>query len=220
MRSRGRGTRHGQSGSTLLPGVLLIFGLAGCGDDSTGPETGRAEAFVGDDPGSAATMALLAGEPADGSSGASLTFTGTAAGDFQASVSADGNTWIDLGSPNGITVQLQSSGKGTTVHGAQTVPAATYARARLILRDVEITVNAGSQVDGVTLETDAKLDLALDEELVLEREVGPVTATVDSGIEVLFDLNAEAWLTAEAVTTGTLSESQVAASVTAAAASR
>lgn len=181
---------------TVLP---LLFGLAGCGDEATGPRTGQAEAFVGDAPG---------GSP---------TFTGTAAGDFQASVSVDGSTWVDLGSPNGITVVLQSAGIGTTVHGAQAVPAGTYRWARLVLRDIEIILEAGSRVDGTVLDADAKIDLAAEEPLFVEREVDPVTVTSDSGIRILFDLDAEAWLTDEAVTTGTVPGSQVAAAMTAAA---
>lgn len=205
---------------TALPGIVVLFGLWGCGDDATGPEAGRAEAFVRDEPGIAMAAIVPARAPAGRAASNSQAFTGTAAGDFQAAISADGSTWHDLGSPNGITVQLQSSTERTTVHGEQGVPAATYARVRLVIRDVEITVNAGSEVDGVTLDADAKLSLAPEDELVIERQVGPVTVTADSGVEISFDLNSEAWVTADAIAGGAVLESQVAASVTAVAGSR
>lgn len=214
---RCRGEKFLGAGRRLitLPAIVALFAVGGCGGDATGPESGLAEAFVQDDPGSVMTAVVPARALSGRATSVLPTLAGSAAGDFQAAISSDGETWIDLGSPNGITVQLQISGEGTSVHGEQDVAVATYTWVRLVIRDVEITVNAGSEVDGVTLDADAKLSLAAGEGLVIEREVGPITVTSDSRIQIAFDLNSEAWLTAEVIAAGTVSESEVAASVTA-----
>ena len=86
--------RGGHEGRTSLlcavAIVTVVLASAACDDDSpTGPiAQTRVDARVQDSTGSS-------------------TVTGAFAGNFQASI-WDGDRWVDLGSPNGITVGLQS----------------------------------------------------------------------------------------------------------------
>src|SRR5919106_3022614 len=98
--------------------AIVTLPSAACDDSPTGPTAQtRVDARVQDSPGSSATV------------------TGTLAGNFFASI-WDGSRWVDLGSPNGITVALQSAGASTTVHGEQSVPEGSYSRVRLVLQGV------------------------------------------------------------------------------------
>ena len=100
-------------------GIALV--AAGCGDDALDPNvTGLVNAFVHDTPAGAAA------------------FTGTVAGDQHVSIRSTGDTWVDVGMPNGITVALQST-TPTTVHGSTSVPAGSYDRVRLTLSAVMVS---------------------------------------------------------------------------------
>lgn len=210
MRSGARTMMRRALGAAVV--VAVAAGAAACGDDvPLGLEEGGVEAFVGDEPEGSAALA-----PASHALVSSV--SGTAAGDFQASISADGETWVDLGSPNGITVQLQTTGERTTVHGRQTVPAGAYSRVRLVLSDVQVTVAAGSEIGGVVLDADATVQVAADEPWTIELQVPPFTVSAEADVEVAFDLNSHAWLTSEAVQTGVASETEVRTAVSASAA--
>ena len=109
--------------------------LAGCGD-GLDPELGLVNAFVHDTP---------------GGSGA---FMGTASGDFHVSIRLSGGPWVEVGSPNGITVALQSA-TPTTVHGSTSVPIGTYDRVRLTLSRVTFRVDAGGTIESTPLGANA-----------------------------------------------------------------
>src|SRR5687767_12574813 len=111
----------------LAIAVAVACLAVACGDSPTGPSSGtRVEAAVRDSPAGSATM------------------TGTIAGNIFASI-WDGSRWVDLGSPNGITVALQSASL-TTVHGEQSVAATTYSRVRLVMQGATARVARGSVV--------------------------------------------------------------------------
>ncbi len=164
--------------------LIATLVLSGC-SESLGPDAGSAEAFVHDD-------------PPPGS-----TFAGTAAGDFYASISTDGETWLDLGSPNGITVELQSA-SATTVHGAQSVPHSTYRWVRLSFRDVQIKVAAGSTIGGTTFDGEQTVELAANEEISAPIQVGAFEIDDASGAVISFDLNSDEWLTLDRVLAGAI----------------
>ena len=123
-------------------------------------------------------------------------FTGTLTANANVSVSRDGQTWFDLGSPNGITIQLQSAASGTTVHGEVDVPAATYTQARLTLRNAQATIRAGSTVNGVALASDVILAVGgSDREVVIQKQV---TVSASNGrAAFVFDLNSRSWVTTQ-----------------------
>ncbi len=176
--------------------LIATLVLSGCASDSLRPDAGSAQAFVHDDPPLGST------------------FAGTAAGDFYASISADGQTWFDLGSPNGISVQLQSA-SATTVHGAQSVPEGTYRWVRLSFRDVQIKVAAGSAIGGTTFDEEQTVELAANEEVSVPIQVGPFEIDDASGAVISFDLNSEEWLTLERVQAGEIAGQEIVDFVTA-----
>ena len=165
--------------------MIAVQALSGCAGDGLGPDAGSAEAVVHDD------------APIES------TFAGTAAGEFYASISTDGQAWLDLGSPNGITIELQSA-SATTVHGAQSVPHGTYRWARLSFRNVQIKVAAGSTIGGTTFEGEQTVELAANEETSVPIRVGPFEIDEGSGAVISFDLNSEEWLTLERVLAGAI----------------
>lgn len=207
------------SDSTRLRGcgaaaLGLALALLGC-SESLGPDgsgTGFARALVSDDPSSttpqaaasAPTFAIAGGSGSGG-------YTGTISGDVAVAISADGVVWYSLGSPNGTTVQLQASGGGADVHGEVTVPAGTYARVRLILRDAHMRIHAGSQIDGITLTADAQVSLGSGGEIVIEKRVPAFRVRADASVrtEILFDLNSERWMTRDNVESGTADEAEM-----------
>lgn len=204
--------RHGMRltrAAALLVGLGMI-GVSGCGDDGTSPEgEGFAQAIVSDNPNSTTPQAYPALHIA-GSSGSSQ-YTGTISGNFSVAVSADGTVWHNLGSPNGITVQAQSTTNTTNVHGEVTIPAGTYARVRLTMSNARATVDAGGQIGGITLDADIEVTVAAGGEVVIEKQVQPFTVSGDASVrtEILFDLNSELWLTEQNAQDGDASGEEV-----------
>ena len=120
-------------------GVLAVMTSA-CGDSPTEPSSGtRVEAIVQD-------------------SATNPSVTGPLAGDVFASL-WDGNGWVDVGSSNGITIPLQTSGRSTTVHGEASVPSGSYTRVRLVFRGVAARIARGSVIAGSTLANDTRVAL-------------------------------------------------------------
>lgn len=211
----------------LLWVVLLVVLATGCADSLEPEVPGRTvEAFVQDDPqstfpdvrptdGSVFLSPVEVPPPGRsvGSTGAG-TFAGTAAGDFRVSLSVDGVDWVHLGSLNGITVQLQTSGDAASVHGAQSAPFRTYAHVRLSLRDVEITLEEGSTVGTLVLAEDRKVSLAAGREASFDRVVDPFPIDSRSGALIFFELNSEQWLTPTAVQRGSVDPEAVEAALT------
>ena len=150
--------------------------LGGCGGDGIDPDvTGIVDVVVHDN-----TTAAAA-------------FTGTAAGNIHASIRSTGGTWVEVGTPNGITIALESTAPtSTTVHGPSSVAAATYDRVRLTFSGVTFTVTDV----GTTFANTGSAELAGTADLVLEVSVPDfVVSTAAGQASVSFDLNVEDWLT-------------------------
>lgn len=169
-------------------GVSLGVALAGC-SDPTGSGLGRAEGLIQDSP---------TGSP---------TVTGSLAGNMHVSLSADGLAWVDLGTPNGITVPLQLAASSTTVHGEVDAPAGTYSRVRLIFEGVTARLQNGSTIEGTTLTADANMTLGGSDGRV-EVLIAVPTFTVDAEPQVqrtvVFELRSTLWLTLAALQAGTV----------------
>lgn len=177
-------------GRSLLAAALLTV-PAGCNaGDPLGLAEGRADATVSDPP------------------EATPTYSGQVAGNYRAAVSADGQRWIDLGPFNEITVALQSTGL-SSVHGTQNVPVGTYEFVRLLMQAVEVTVAAGSAIEGSTLEANATVRVAPNDTVRVVRQILPLTVATGTLLRIRFDLNSEAWLTLESVQTGTAAREEV-----------
>ncbi len=163
--------------------------LAGCGD-GLDPELGLVNAFVHDTP---------------GGSGA---FMGTASGDFHVSIRLSGGPWVEVGSPNGITVALQSA-TPTTVHGSTSVPDGTYDRVRLTLSRVTFRVDAGGTIESTTLGANASAMAASGLPLPLEiSRTFTVSGNAETAI-VSFDLNVEDWIDIQSLTDGVITDGRL-----------
>jgi hypothetical protein len=133
--------------------------------------------------------------------------TGSLAGNVHVSISADGLTWVDLGSPNGITVPLQLAASATTVHGEVDAPTGTYSRVRLTFDGVAARVLSGSTIEGTTLTADANLTLGgSDGRVEVAIPVSSFTVEADPQVQrtVVFDLRSVLWLTLAALQAGTV----------------
>lgn len=172
----------------LAAGAL---GAAACSSDSTTSLSSSAKVSavtVDDNPSSTSSTS-------SGGSG-SGTYTGTLTGTVQAQISTDGSTWVDLGSPSSAAIALQSTGNVTTVASNVTVPVGTYAYARLVITpNVQLAVNGtanGSTYNGTVASYTSG-------QIVIEKQVQPVTVSAGSTVSVAWDLNSESWLNSSSV---------------------
>jgi len=175
----------------LVSAALAIAAAPLACSDPTSSGTGRAEALIQDTPIGAGTV------------------SGSLAGNIFASLSADGTTWVNLGSPNGITVPLQLVGTASTVHGEADAAAGTYTRVRLTLDGVVARLQAGSIVGGITLTSDANLTLGgVDQRVELTVTVASFAVEADPTVQrtVVFELRSHLWLTAAALQAGTVED--------------
>ena len=186
----------------------ILVAAAACGDDDgpAGPGgRARAEAVIRDDP-SRVSASTAASEGA----GAPAPFTATMTTNANVAISTDGQTWVDLGSPNGITVNLQTTGDSTTVHGEVDAPLGTYAHVRLTLRGTQVTVKAGSQIGTTTLSSNVVLAVGgTDAQVVIQKQVAPVTLRTSGRTRFVFELNSEAWVTPANLQTRAVSDAEV-----------
>jgi hypothetical protein len=180
-----------------LAGIFaLIPILFACGEDSVSPGTsGRAQAIIRDDPDRAA--ALVAAAPIGEAPLAAAAYSGSVSSNTNVAISTDGQTWIELGSPNGITIKLHSR-DSTTVHGEVDAPVGTYAHVRLTLRGAQARIAAGGSVGGITLASELSLTLGgSDAQVVVQKQVQPFQISAGARTAIVFELNSETWATAQ-----------------------
>ena len=174
--------------------VACAVAATACGDDPVDPDvTGVVDVVVHD----------------NASDGA---FAGTAAGNFHASIRTTGGTWFDVGTPNGITVALQSSSPtATTVHGPTSVPAGTYDRVHLTLSGVTFTVTTGGGLN--TGSAQAAGSGALELEISVP---DVIVSTVEGQATISFDLNVEDWFSDAMLTAQVIADGDITGQLTAA----
>ncbi|OGG46629.1 MAG: hypothetical protein A3F84_05400 [Candidatus Handelsmanbacteria bacterium RIFCSPLOWO2_12_FULL_64_10] len=175
--------------------TVFAISLTACGDNAVSSgRAGRAQAIVTDNPSRATPLAdsgnlnILSLQ--------ATAFSGSISANTNAFISADGRTWAALGSPNGVTIALQSTRDSTNLHGETDAPVATYAYVRLVMRSARATIKAGSTIGGVGLASDVILTLGgTDGEVTVEKQVPPFQVSANATTTILFELNAEAWAT-------------------------
>ncbi len=180
-----------------LPTLALVLAAVGCGDP-TATGLGRAEALIQDPPAGPAVV------------------IGSLAGNTFASVSADGANWADLGSPNGITVPLQTPTGAATIHGEQDVRVGTYTRVRLVFAGVTARLKTGSVVAGTTLTSDIDLPLGgSDQRVEIVVIVPTFNVDLDASVQrtILFNLRSSLWLTPAALQAGTVADAALQAAI-------
>lgn len=130
----------------------------------------------------------------------------------------DGDRWHDLGSPNGITIPLQITGRSTTVHGEASVASTSYDRVRLVLQGVTARIARGSTIGGTTLTADTAIALGGSDqraELSLSVSSFSVEPTTNVRRIIVFELRSQQWLTAQALQSGRVEDSALLAALTA-----
>ncbi len=185
----------------LRPAIIVIVvgtTVACGGDDATSPDPpGRTQAIVRDMP------------------APSITADGFVSADINVLISTDGQSWTALGSPNGITVELQSETDSTNVHGEVTAPAGSFRFVRLVMANARATVKSGSTIGSATLGDDVLLTLGGDDDVVVVEKSVSFQVVAGTLASISFELNAEQWLTELNLQDGVVddSEIQVAATV-------
>ena len=187
--------------------------LLGCSDDGLAPDvTGLVDAWVNDNP----EVTQAARTSGSAAVSAAKSFTGTAAGNMSVAIRSTGGTWVELGSPNGITVPLQQT-VGVSVHGTQSALSGSYDRVRLTIGSgIEVKVDAGSEIGQTTLQSDASATVATDDDVVIEITVAAFTVSETGTVTVAFELNSEQWLDTASLDAGVVADPAVSAAVTAA----
>ena len=193
-----------------ISAVIVGIALAGCGGSPTDPSSlSLVDVRVGD------LMTAKLGLPVPAPPGV----TGTLSGSFAASI-WDGSRWVSLGSPHPMTLGLQLlvyTNAPTSVHGEQRAPAGSYDRARLILQGVTANIAAGSRVGGITLSSDATIQIGGSDRYV--ELFYPVRFSLGDDSSVIrvitFGLNSQAWLMSSAVQSGQVEDEALQAHISA-----
>lgn len=191
--------------------LLLPLALVACDDDNnpTGP---------------ASSQGTVTAEIHDGASGggggaqgatAAGSFTGTATGNAQVSIYAEGRGWVALGSPARTTVTMQSNTR-TVVHGTAAVPADTYTRVRLVMDGFDASLQAGGIISGVTLTGNVTIRVGgSDGRVEVEKTVSPFTVRAGATTTVGFDLNSQFWIDQTTTQTRVANDAEVQSAVAA-----
>ena len=167
--------------------LLLALPLVACGP-SEGP---TARASVADDPAVVGGTAAASEALAEGT-----VIGGTLSGTVQAQLSADGHAWVDASPVSTAALELQVAGDGTSLGAPVDLPVGTYAHARLLISP-EAQMRLSGTVNGVSFSDE--LVTSGPEAITLQRRIAPVTVRADGAVRVVWDLNAELWLTPTAL---------------------
>lgn len=181
----------------IIPLLACALAITACdGKDLNASNSGRVDALVH-------------------ASSTATTVNGAITGNVFASL-WDGARWIDLGSPNGITIPLQFVTRATTVHGEQSVPTGDYERFRLVFRDATVRVVAGSTIGGSRVPNDTTLTFGGSDgrvELVVNGNSFEVERDANVRWSIVFDLRSQQWLTPGALQTGRIEDAALQAAV-------
>lgn len=180
--------------------IGLALAISACGDSPIGPTTsGRVEAQIQDSP------------------SGNVTVTGTLSGNVFASV-GNGSRWMDIGSPNGITIALQIAGRTTTIHGEGKVATGSFSRVRVVFQGVTARIAGGSRIGDQTLASDTSLVLGgSDQRAEISVPVDSFVIESDTSVRrvIVFELRSHQWLTTTALQSGQVEDSALQAAVTA-----
>lgn len=183
--------------TTTFALVALLGATTACTDDDpVAGGTASASATITDD---ASSSSALQGD--DGAALRALAdghFSGGLSSNAQVAISADGETWVDLGSPAPVTVALQSNGNETTVHSRAAIQPGTYTRVRLTLTEARADIDAGAMLGGISFTSAVSIAVGgADQSVVIEKQVAPFTVESDSHVLIRFDMNSEQWVDEE-----------------------
>lgn len=190
--------------------VLLALLSVGCGD-LPGPDEGSVQIHVQD---------RLESEATSRTSSIPTPATNSAANsgdiDLEASVGVtlgfEERRSVDLGRARTVRFQLGSG--GTDLYGGpRKVPVGEYNWSRLVLEGLQVTVPAGSIVNGDTVSKEIVLTPRNDVPVSTRVDVPSFTVLTGTPVRITFALNSAAWLTPDAVASSALDADLVARSV-------
>lgn len=190
-------------------GIALFFVIAACSDDD-GPTGASAQATVAtavatDNPSSTSSTG-------SGGSGSS-TYSGTLTGTVETQISVDGQSWVSLGPPRAVSLSLQSTTNSAQLAANATVPAGAYAYARLVFNpgvQAQVTGTIGGATASGTV-------IALGSgQVVIQKQIQPVTINAGATARVVWDLNSELWLTSSTIQSRTAGSAAIQAAAYAA----
>lgn len=165
--------------------------LAACDSDSTtgvGNTATVTATAISDNPSSTSSS---------GSGGTnSSTYSGSLTGNAQVQISTDGQAWVSLGQPQQVSIALASTTNATTIAANASVPVGAYAHVRLVFTSgAQASLSGtigGSNVNGTIVSLGSG-------QVVIEKQIQPVTLGAGTNARVVWDLNSETWLTPSVV---------------------
>lgn len=181
----------------VFAGFLSFVAVIGVACSDAGPiETGRAQG--------------IAFDPQTAS------FSGELSGDVQVAISDNGSDWTNLGSLNGITVNLQSDSDSSNVHGEQDAPVGNYSHVRLTFDGVVAEFLSGSTVGGTTLTQDTTIALGgADDRVEIIKPVSfDVPGDGTTRVSINFNLHSADWLTEASLTSQVIEDAPIQTGVT------
>jgi len=193
---------------TAAIAVIALPVLAACDSDSStgvGAAATVSTTTVSDNP-SSTTSSGTGGT-------SSSTYGGTLTGTVQAQISTDGQAWVSLGQPQSVSLALASTTNASTLTANASVPVGTYAHVRLVFTSgVQAALNGtigGTNVNGTVVSLGSG-------QVVIQKQIQPVTLNAGANARVVWDLNSETWLTASALQSRTAAAAAVQSAVWAA----
>lgn len=213
---------HGASGARcaaprtghLAAALAAVLLLAGCGGSSPFQPSGGNGGGGGSAGGGSGNVSAVLVDPPDSSGPAPVSsqdgpgvlllgdsYTGTFRGDVRVEVRSESGTWQDLGTRNGLTLQVQSDTTAAQIRGPTGAEAGGYTAARLTLEGAVLTLQAGSSIGAITLNDTATLRLGGAGDTVrIEKDFRfRVSDSTDSLTALTFDLNSGEWVTEQHV---------------------
>lgn len=173
--------------------ALLALGVVACGGDAERSDESEARAGT--------VRALIQDGPVDAgsASGASTPVRGTFVGNFIVSVFSEEGYWVDIGRGADMAIPLSNGEGGGVIEAAHEIPPGTYSRVRVTLCHSSVEVEEGSRIGERTLDAAADVHLTETGDVIVLRDVSPFTVAPGEDVQLQVDLNADRWLTEEAV---------------------
>ncbi len=220
-----RYTRRSSIWTLSLPLFAVLAGW-GCSDDegvlAPDGETGAVQAFMADEPEGEAVRTARSSEGAHDPQSVSAqgSYSGSLDARAQVSISADGETWVDLGSPTQASVDLQTTGGQSNLHGEVQVPADTYSHVRLVLEDARANLDTGSTIGAILVDLGLTIQLGTQGRVTIEKTVPAFQVSAESRTDIHWNMNSDRWITEENAAEEIADEEEVAAAAEAEAETR
>lgn len=192
---------------SIAAAATAFSAMTACSDSTTGVGTTSevSAATVADNPSSTSN-------PSTGGTNPS-TYQGTLTGTAQVQISTDGHAWVAVGQPRDVSVALASTANVTTLSAGASVPVGAYAYVRLVFSS-GAQASVSGQVGGTSANgTVVSLGSG---QVVIQKQIQPVTLRAGTNARVVWDLNSELWLTPAAMQSRTAAATAVQAAAWAA----